>query len=102
MQKCQGCGEEKISVRSRARNGKGFYFCTECYRKILKDPSSPSHSTLKSNEAVQEEKRRRRNKEVAEWEAEQKRTARTCTRCGAKHHNNATLCTSCFKKEFNL
>jgi ribosomal protein S14 len=45
--------------------------------------------------------RERSLREVAEYEAEQKRTERRCSRCGAPHHNNATLCTDCFNREFH-
>ena len=102
MSRCQKCGREELGVPSRGTDGKGFNFCDECYEKILDDPQALCHSVLRAYEARQTERRERESKEIAEWKAEQERTARTCTRCGAKHHNNATLCTSCFREEFGL
>ena len=37
-----------------------------------------------------------------EYRRKEEESARTCRECGATHHNNADLCTSCFKEKFGI
>lgn len=97
--KCQKCGGEHAS--SRSTNGLGFYFCSDCYEKILRDPHSPWHEDLKPYEKGKKWEREESRRRVAEYHAEQERTARICSECGAKHWCNGSLCDSCQRKMFS-